>query len=354
MSPDPTDYVHPNSLSDEQKAEMRAADPAAFDDDEGDANAAAGEKTAEELAAEAAAAGKTDEGKTEPTEEEKAAAAAAAAGTGAELTDEQKAAAAAGVAAGKTTEEIAAELAAGGDKVDKKAFDGVLADLRATRDEVKELKAFKNTISQAPAAPKDFDAEFKSIQKQYDDGDLTLDERLAAERALGREEAQYTALVTVHQANNANALTAAENDWTQQVNAWSKENAEFLSNPIRKDAVGRLMDQLGADASLSNEALLEKVQAAAFEAFNWKPEPVKATDKENGKGGDGKDPHADRRAANAAATAAASAVPGNLNGGVGGRGGPEKVVDLDNVKPGTFSKNLTEEQQEKLLGEGAL
>ena len=346
MSPDPTDYVHPNSLSDEQKAEMRAADPAAFDDDEGDANAAAGEKTAEELAAEAAAADKTDEGKTE---EEKAAAAAAAAATGAELTDEQKAAAAAGVAAGKTTEEIAAELAAGGDKVDKKAFDGVLADLRATRDEVKELKAFKNTISQAPAAPKDFDAEFKSIQKQYDDGDLTLDERLAAERALGREEAQYTALVTVHQANNANALTAAENDWTQQVNAWSKENAEFLSNPIRNDAVRRLMDQLGADPSLSNEQLLEKVQAAAFEAFNWKTEPVTPADKV-----DGKDPHASRRAANAAAAASASAVPGQLNGGVGGRGGPEKVVDLDNVKPGSFSKSLTKEQQEKLLGEGAL
>lgn len=341
MSPDPNEYVHPNALTDEQKAEMRAADPAAFDEDDDGDDAGAGEKTAEELAAEAA------NGKAEPTEEEKAA--AAAAGAGDQLTDEQKATAAAGVAAGKTTEEIAADLAAGGDKVDKKAFDGVLADLRATRDEVKELKAFKNTISQAPAAPKDFDAEFKSIQEKYDAGDLSLDERLEAERKLGREEAQYTALVTVHQANNANALKSAEDAWTEQVTAWSTTNADFLSNPIRKDAVGRLIDQLGADASLSNEALLEKVEKAAFEAFNWKTEPVTPADKV-----DGKDPHASRRAANAAAAASASAVPGQLNGGVGGRGGPEKVVDLDNVKPGSFSKNLTKEQQEKLLGEGAL
>lgn len=353
MSPDPTDYVHPSSLSDEDKAAMRAADPAAFDDDEvgDDTDEGAGEKTPEELAAEAAAAGKTDEGKTDPTEEEKAAAAAAAAGTTGELTDEQKAAAAAGVAAGKTPEEIAAELAAAEGEGKKKNVEFVpMGRFNEVLSQLNQLKEFKNTISQAPAAPKDFDAEFKAIQDKYDAGDLTLDERLAEERALGREEAQYTALVTVHQANNANALTAAENDWTQQVGAWSTANAEFLSNPIRKDAVGRLMDQLGADATLSNEALLEKVQQAAFEAFNWKVEPVTPADKV----GDGKDPHAQRRADNAAATAAASAVPGQLNGGVGGRGGPEKVVDLDNVKPGSFSKSLTKEQQEKLLGEGAL
>lgn len=323
MSPDPNELAHPSTLTDEQRAEMRAADPAAFDDDE--AGDDAGENAAEKLPGKAA--------------EDKAAAA------GADLADEQKAAAAEGDAAGKTAEEAAA---GGGDKVDRKAFDGVLADLRATRDEVKELKAFKNTISQAPAAPKDFDAEFKAIQKQYDDGDLTLDERLAAERALSREEAQYSALVTVHQANNANALKSAEDAWTEQVGAWSAANAEFLSNPIRKDAVGRLMDQLGSDPSLSNEQLLEKVEKAAFEAFNWKAEPAPAAS-------DGsKDAHADRRAANAAAAAAASAVPGNLTGGVGGRGGPETAVDLDNIKPGSFSKNLTKEQQEKLLGEGAV
>lgn len=335
------DQPHPSTMTDDQKAELQKSDPAAFDQD------------AEVEGSPPAAAEGADPDKG----------AADAGGTG----DGAPAAAAAPAAEAGTDGTPAAEAARddkGDDKpVDQRAFNGLLRELRETRD---ELKAFKQQAT--AAAPRDFAAEAAAIEATYDtalaalaqryeDADLDQAELLreqgklnkelnAGMRELGKAEAAHAALDAVTKRDAEKANEAATQSWQQQIGAWREANAEFLGNPIRRDAVAKLLDEYGKDATLSDVALLKKVEDAVFEAFNWNKTTATPTP-------DNKDPHAERRRAAAAATASAAAMPGLPEGGVGVRGNADTPVDLQQLKPGKFS-SLPKAEQEKMLGAGAL
>jgi len=319
---------HPTSLSDEEKAAMRKAFPDAFDGD--DAAAAEGAQVAES-------------GKETPP-----------------AGDAPAAAAAPEPAADKDT---AAPPPAGEDKdeqpVSRKEFNGVLNELRETRQALKQAK------TEAPPA-RDFDGELKALDEKldtdqqellgrYDEGEIDAAElakeqaRLMKEyqssvRGITVDESKHVAATTIKQQQEEAAAQTVQQAWDAAIGAWKGDNADFLANPIRRDAVAKLLEQYGADESLSNEQVIEAVQSAAFEAFNWQGKPAAAA---------APDPHAARNAADRAAAARASAAtPPSLDGGVGGRG-KSQTVNMEDMRPGQFSR-LPREEQEKLLGEGAL
>ena len=319
---------HPSSLSETEKAAMMKAYPAAFDKDEG-----ADEKTPDPAALpeEAAAAPAAD---AAPKEDAAAAAPAAEAEDGAAADDAP---------------------------VSRKEFNGVLNELRETRKELKQART-------EPAAPaRDFDAELKSLDEKldadqkslldrYDEGEIDATElareqsRLMKEyqgsvRGITVDESKQVAAATIQKQQAEAAAQSVQQAWDSAIGTWKDQNTEFLANPIRRDAVAKLLEQYGADDSLSNEQVIEQVQAAAFDAFNWQGKAAAPTAPA--------DPHARRNASDRAAAAHASAAtPPSLDGGVGGRG-KSQGVDLEQMKPGQFSR-LPREEQEKLLGEGAL
>lgn len=244
--------------------------------------------------------------------------------------------------------------------VDQRAFNGVLAELRELRQSEREARrALEELQRQATQTqqqtseeePRDFDAERAALRERYNEGELGDDEYEAQREKLLLEQAEEKALARLAAQRAAEASAAAQAEaqekgaaWDQKIGAWMQQNAEFCSNPLRVDALGSLIQRIGADPELSDDEVLAQVEAAAFEAFNWTPTAAPAA-----RGGH----HAARNAADAAATARASAVPPTLTGGVGNRGAAADGIDLASLKPGSFSK-LPKAEQERLLGEGAL
>lgn len=327
---------HPSSLSDEDKAALRASDPAAFDDD--DVPAAGDDKVA---AAADAAKAPPAEGNPKPKEEGKP-----------EGEDGADPAA-------------AAEVGAGGDKpngkeanpADQRAVSGLLKELQQTRQELAQLKAEKSD------PPRDFKAEIdaidtkldtdqKALLDKYDAGEIDATELATEQGKLLKEyqrgtrdvmlaESEHRAVAAVEKREAEHAAQTAQQQWDNDIGKWKEANAAFLENPIRRDAVSNLLNQLGADANMTNEQVIEQMQKAAFEAFNWAPEKPAG------------DLHAERNKRDAKAIASVAADTPPVNGGVGNRGQSEHPVDVSNMKPGTFSK-LPGSEQEKLLGQGAL
>ena len=350
MNPNET---HPSQLSQEAKDALMRSDPTAFDmDDDGTddgAGAAAG-------AAEGGAGGEGDAGAAAGAAGAEGAAAGEGAGAAADGAD-------AGAAAG--AEGGAAAAAGAAAMIPKARFDEVLGKAKDLERRVEEMEQ-RNKAMAAPASDRDFAKESEALKekldtgtevllKKYEDADIELPElqrelnKLQAEyqngmREIGVAEARYGALSAVHEQSQKAAIDQATQSWESTLTAWKTSNADFLSNPIRQQAVASLIESLGADANLSDEDLLKKVEEAAFEAFNWSKQAAPAP----------ANPHAARNAADAAAAARASAAPASAaEVGVGSRGGPSQSVDLENLKPGEFSK-LPKAEQERLLGEGAL
>lgn len=328
---DPNEERHPSSMSAEELEQLRKSDPAAFDD-EGNAevDAASGDDDKDANAAEDENGSSKDAAVSEQKEED--------ADTDAQASD--------GAAA--TGEKV--KDAAAPDMIPKPRFDEV-------NNRLKDLEKWRTTVTAAAPLPnRDFEAEALALEKKYDDGDIDISEFMREQRKLGVEQAKHEALVTVHQAQVASAMQAAQASWDTQINAWKSQHADFLANPLRAGAVSQLIDTLGADPNISDADLIRMVEDAAFEAFNWKQ--AGNTDEPAAKEvPQGKDLHAGRRAANAAASAAASSTPPNLAAGgvgTGNRGGPQGTPDVSTMKPGTFSKTLSKADQEKLLGEGAI
>lgn len=339
---------HPSALSEDERTAMMKAFPAAFDAD--GAVAAAGDDAVD--AVPGAQPADADQGATSEREAAGSQKHEAAEGAGAQDT-----AAAAGGQAGEDGHP--AEPPRDDAPVSRKEFNGVLNELRQTREKLKQA----NTEPAPP--PRDFDAELRQLDEKldaeqqalldrYDEGELDagelareqtrlLKEYQASVRTVTVDESKHVAATTLQQEKAAAAAQSAQQEWDAAIGAWKESNADFLANPIRRNAVAALLDQFGADAALTNEQVIEEVQKAAFEAFNWKstPTPTPA------------DPHAARNLADRQAAARASAdTPPTLNGGVGGRGAPGGV-DLSTLKPGEFSR-LPRAEQEKLLGAGAL
>lgn len=335
---DPNEERHPNSMSADELEALRKSDPAAFDE-EGQAAEPVGDAVEGDDEGDA---GKEGDGPAITGDNDTD-------GAGdsedpAEADGTQKAEDAGATSKGKE--------GAAPDMIPKPRFDEV-------NNRLKDLEKWRTTLTAAaPPAAREFDSESAALEKRYDDGEIDITEFMREQRKLAVEQAKHEALVTVHQAQVASAMQAAQASWDTQINVWKGQHADFLANPLRAGAVSQLIDTLGADPNISDADLIRMVEEAAFEAFNWKPagntaEPATTEDVQP----QGKDLHAGRRAASAAASAAASSAPPNLAAGgvgTGNRGGPQGAPDVSTMKPGTFSKTLSKADQEKLLGEGAV
>jgi hypothetical protein len=320
---------HPLALSDAE----RQASLALIDDDEIGGDGSDGGEAAAGTATDAAApaAGTTADPAADPEDGEEGA------GDG-------KTAGAAGNPDTIDPETLKA-IAADGDgppMIPKGRFDEVNVQLKGLRSELDSLKSERAAAMAAVGEPRDFASEKAALADRYEEGDLTLAEYLSERDKLVVEEAKFAARVEQAQTQAAAQTAAAQEAWNNKIGAWMKDNSEFLSNSVRRDAWERLLDKYGTDASLTDEQLIEKAQNEAFEAFQFtagaaKPPAPPAN------------PHAARNAADAAAQSAASAVPSPAAGGMGDRG-RNVGVDIMALKPGQFSK-LTPEQQRAALGE---
>lgn len=127
-------------------------------------------------------------------------------------------------------------------------------------------------IPPAPEAPKDFDAEFASLQKRYDDGDLTTEEYVSSTRQLSTEQASFIAAKAVHDAKVAEVQAIAGQQWNEVAAAWEARNAEFLSNPLRRAAMQQAIaaEDQATGGTLSPADLFARAQKTAFDAFGWK------------------------------------------------------------------------------------
>lgn len=232
------------------------------------------------------------------------------------------------------------------DKVDRKAFNGVVADLRATREELKAYKAQQSAASTlAMPEARDFKAEKAALREKWDAGDIDTDEYNDKRDELTVAESEYRAELKFHSLQQAHAKQQADSDWAKAISTWQQDNADFLANPLRSSAVNQVLAALEADpatANLPNEELIARAQDIAFEAFNWKREP--AADP----AATGTQPNA-RAVAAAHAASAASATP-PFPGRGAGSALTANQVKLEELKPGDFGK-LPANVQKELLEE---
>lgn len=323
MSIEENDTTHPLNMSaDDLKATM-----ASLDNEDADADADADSGDDDDAAGAAAGQG---EG-----EGEGAAAGDAGKGEGGEGGE------GAGAGAGEGDE--------GDDKrtVSLSAFNGLLAELRQTREEVKAYKAQQAALAEAPA-DRDFTAERAALKEQWENGDIDTDEYNDKRDALVLEQADHRVAARMYQAQKAQEKAAAEQAiqaWNAKVQSWEADNADFLANPLRRKAVNDLLAALDADPAnrMTDEELLAEVQKQAFDAFNWQgaaQAPAAAA---------AQNPMARRNANNARAAAAASAAPPAIAGGVS-NASVAANINLEDMKPGEFKK-LAKDVQQQLLGE---
>lgn len=258
--------------------------------------------------------------------------------------DEPAATAAEGDGAGAGAGAQAGSEQSGGDDekpVSRAQFNGVLKELRETREEVKAYKAQQVAATVAAPDARDFAKEKAELREKWDSGEIESDEYYEQRDALVVEEARHAAVVQFHSLQQASQKQAVEQEWNSAITAWQTANADFLANPLRQQAVAQLIDSLGNDPNspLSNEELIAKVQEMAFDAFNWKRElaaPAATT-------------ASPRTVAAAQAAAAASATP-PLPGRGAGSNLIASQVNLADVKPGEFNK-LPAHVQKELLGD---
>lgn len=370
--------THPSALSDEQKAELRKmveeeeAELAGDDgEDEGAGEAAAGNPDGGEEAAAGAEVGDDtgaagEEGKAKPKGK--------AAGADEGAADDQgkpkgKEGAAAADAAGDGAEG-AGKPGKGEAYVPKQQFDGVLAELRNTRQEVQTLKALA-TGKREPLPERDFDAEDKAL----DDAEAQLDAKYDTEgmadeeyrqaqrdiekkrRALDRERNKYelhAQLVAEQEASKKEAeeqaVKAAAESWQSEVSTWQDSLGDWLKNPVRRSTVDNTMAMMNADpelAKLDNAAFLAKLDEYLADAFPNYP-------RAEGKGGDdgkgkGAPQPTERQRLQAQRAAEASGAPPRIEGGVGNRGTRTEDIDIERMPLGKF-KELPKAKQDELLG----
>ena len=222
--------------------------------------------------------------------------------------------------------------------IPKARFDEVNGELR---DLKARMEAFEEQQRQAAIPPaRDFAAERAALKKSYaEDGEIDQETYLEAREAIAIAEAEARFNATLLHREQENARLQAQQSWQQRITSWQDANADFLANAIRRGAVESLLAQYGKDPSLDNDALLAKVEAEAFEAFNWGAAPAA-----------GGDPsvvvnlHAARNAADARAQAAASSAPSAAGAGSGDRG-RKSFPGIQNISDADY-KNLPPEVRE--------
>lgn len=373
MSVDKTD-THPSAISADEKAEMdkllaeeeAELGAAGADDDDaaGDIDTTTGDSPDGDAAGDDKAGGKKAAANDQPGDDANADAAAGAA---------------AGQPAAKGTADPAdgkADQPAG--TVDVKQFNGVVGELRETRETVKTLREAL-TRPREPLPERNFDAEDKAIDEKlaaldarYDNEGMSDDEFRAAQReiekerrVLDRERNKYELLQQLEEERVANELAAAkqakdaaEKAWAEQVNSWEADLGDWLKNPVRRATVSQTMEMMNADPELSkldNDSYLAKLEEFLADAFPNFPKAAPAADK----AGDTTITTDPRRKLAAARAAEVTGAPPRIEGGVGNRGTRTEDIDVEHMPHAKHGKTgapvsafgqLPENKQNELLG----
>jgi hypothetical protein len=122
-----------------------------------------------------------------------------------------------------------------------------------------------------PQEPKDFDAAYKQLQEQYDEGAIDGDKLQADQRALAREEGAYTARLTIWEEAQRTAAQQAELDFNATALSWEAANKDFMSNTTRAQLMQQTLAAIDQQTGgkLSPAELFARAQKDAFEAFNY-------------------------------------------------------------------------------------
>jgi len=151
-------------------------------------------------------------------------------------------------------------------------INGLLNELRHTREELKALRAQQQQLT-AQASVRDFSSEKAQLQKQWEDGELDSDAYQERREALILEQAQHLAAAQFQQLQQQQQQQVQAQTWQQVIGPWQEKHADFLANPIRRNAVNELISSLDSDphTRLSDQALLEKVEAAPLKPLTGNP-----------------------------------------------------------------------------------
>lgn len=150
-----------------------------------------------------------------------------------------------------------------------------------------------------PDAPRDFEQEFASLdeklttaQGQFDRGEIEAEELARINRETNaqirtnmRDEARYEASLASWEAGEQartqaieNAQVASQQSWSDAALAWEKDNAEFMSNPLRakgmQDTIELVAEQARKEGRhLTDAQLLHEAGQKAMEAYGFKATP---------------------------------------------------------------------------------
>lgn len=329
---------HPSTMSDADKQALRESDPSAFDDEAGTgtqatAGAAAGDVDADGAASGAAAA--PGEQADPPAGEQPAATAGAAANAGEGGAEADR---------GKAPPALVPK-----DRLDEVIDQRNQAERLSTQQAI-ELEQLRARLASLEA-PKDYEAAYEALQKRFDDGEIEQDEKDRETRKLWREEQADISRRTTLATQQETLEAAVQRSWEDEVAAFTKRNPGFLETTGNAEVFQRALNSTAAfyGNTISQAELLNKAAKQAFEFTGYQPPNALPAADPAGDPPAG-DAGAARRAQNAARATDAGGTPPQIAGGVGERGGPSRGVDLDNLKPGTFSKKLSVEEQDNLLG----
>lgn len=134
-------------------------------------------------------------------------------------------------------------------------------------------------FAEAPVAPRDFIKDAADLRAKFDAGDITTEEFVEQSNTITVEQARFEAQNTIYQAEQKRvaelqqaAKAAADEAWNTEVIAWQTANADFMSNPLRKNAMAEAIKAIDEQTGyqLSPRELLAKAADVAFDAYGWK------------------------------------------------------------------------------------
>ena len=246
----------------------------------------------------------------DPTEQERILIEQGVEETPAEAGEGDAAAAGGEAEANATTGEPAAEeaAAAAGEEAGKEGGEGAAAaeddaaaqadQARQQRIEQEEAEARRNAEAIAaasggekPEAPVDFDAAYKDLKQQRDDGDIEADEYADKVLELGRQETAHKLALHDWEAQQRQlaeegqrAQERAQNAWNQAALQWEADNQDFMADRVNQafmqEAINAIVAANQRDGVVASPTVvLEDAARSAFRRANWTPQaPAAAAD----------------------------------------------------------------------------
>lgn len=123
-------------------------------------------------------------------------------------------------------------------------------------------------IPDAPTPPKDFEAEAERLEKEYDEGNLTILELNKAMRKLTLEEVEFKnqhadwerTKASIEAQNTANVQSheqKVQTSWEQAAVAFEADHKDFLANPLRHKVMQNAISHVEAEIAKTGERLTD-------------------------------------------------------------------------------------------------